>query len=186
MITNDTTLPARDGPLYKWATVLMVLALIALAFSLFALGMGLFGSDAPLVLNKGMEVWKTSLHDLKTFDYSVIYTLLALPEIAWVYCVLQMTKLAVYYRKGWVFEHQNVICFVNIGKGLIIMGITSAIIYPAIAFFLYFREVSPWLADIPWLASFDPDLIVSGTFFFVLGKIMARGVELATLDRLTV
>lgn len=176
----------KDKALFRWSTVLLVLAFVTLLANILGpLSLILDGTD-PLVLAKGDDLWKFTLGELKAWDRVVVFTTLVLPSLIWVLGVLQIGQLALLYRGGKVFEQANVRCFLRLGTILVVSGILESLVYPAINHYLFARGISPWLADMKLLFTLEPDLIMAGMFFFVLGKIMQRGVELQEFDRLTV
>ena len=91
--------------------------------------------------------------------------------------VLQVFRLARNYRAGQVFGEINARCFVRIGMALGLIGVFETIYFPFINYFLYWRGISPWLADMPWLAVIRPNMFLAGLFFFVLGKSCAGQVN---------
>ena len=126
------------------------------------------------------------MRDLPQLEANVCLLLFMLPNFAWMYAVVQMAKLAIAYRSGDIFQKSAPRRFMKIGIGLVVMGIFNMLVLPAITYLFYYRGISPWLADMSFLTVFEPDLLVAGCFFFVLGKIMHYGVALQEADRLTV
>jgi hypothetical protein len=175
----------QDITLHRWSGVLLMLAILTIVISFIA-PVVLLSGDAPLILAKGADIWRTTLSQLPRFEGALCVVITSLPNIAWVYCVVQILLLARLYRSGKVFTQENTRYFRRIGVGLTLMGFLSALMLPIIGYMLYYRGISPWLPDMPLLTLFEPDLLMAGVFFYVLGKIMQRGVELQENDDLTV
>lgn len=175
----------HDTALSRWSNALLWLAYATIIISMITPILSI-KSDAPLILIKGTELWKTTLGNLPFLDAVLCITIQILPTVAWMFCVTNIIALARLYRQGIIFESTNTRCFVRIGIGLMMMGILSAIVFPIINYLLFIRGVSPWLADMQILALCEPDLIMAGVLFFLLGKIMQRGKDLEEFDRLTV
>ncbi len=174
-----------DMTLRRWSGVLLMLAGLTIIISFIA-PLVLLSGDAPLVLAKGADVWRTTLSQLPLLEASLCVVVTSLPNVAWVYCVVQILLLARLYRAGKVFTQENSRYFRRIGIGLTVMGFLSVLVLPVIGHLLYYRGISPWLPDMPLLAVFEPDLLMAGVFFYVLGKIMQRGTELQENEDLTV
>jgi len=174
-----------DTKLARWSLILLVLAVLTMLLSLVSPLTLLFG-DAPVVLSKGTEIWKTTFHSLPTAEATALLLILMAPQLAWVIAVVQVARLAQRYRRGRIFELGNTVYFIRLGVALAVMGLLQSLVLPLVNALFYYRHISPWLADIPWLEVLQPDLIMAGAFFFVLGKIMERGAELHESDQLTV
>lgn len=175
----------HDKKLARLSGTLLVLAYVTALLSIIA-PLALLTDSSPIVLAKGSEIWKTTLGELPLLEGGLCVFLLLLPDMVWVYAVIQIARLAHYYRRGFIFEYRNTQCFVHIGGALIVMGIVGNLAMPLVNYLFYYRHISPWLADMPLLAVMEPDLIMAGAFFYVLGKIMRRGAELQDDERLTV
>lgn len=175
----------QDKKLILWSRILLILAWITVIISL-AGPLYMVLSNAPMVLAKGDEIWKTTMSQIPAMEGYLCLFILMLPNFAWVYAVANIAKLAKFYQKGQVFEEQNTRCFIKIGIALCIMGVLSALVLPAVNYLFYYRNITPWLSDMPLFALLNPDLIMAGAFFYVLGKIMQRGAELQDNERLTV
>jgi hypothetical protein len=87
------------------------------------------------------------------------------------------------YRKGQIFEEENARRLVRLGLALAAIGVLNTLSLPIFNMLLYWRGVSPWLADMPFILVFEPDYVMAGLFFVILGKIMRRGSELEERDR---
>lgn len=175
----------RDTKLRRWSMVLLLLALATLARGLSA-PFFLLLEGGPILLTKGQEVWQSRFESLPTFEAGIVFTVLTLPQVAWLYGVLQIVRLARCYRRGTLFGPAVSGAFLHLGAALATVGLLNSLTLPAVAAVLYHRGICPWLADMPVFAILDLDLIMAGAFFFVLGKIMRRGAELEEADRLTV
>ena len=177
----------EDIYLARWSNLLAAMAVLAAAITAAALAYPLI-FDGPIVLAKehGAEVWKTQVLDIPVFERLTVLIALYLPSFAWLYVVLQIFWLARNYRAGQIFAESNARHFMQIGVALALMGVFETIYFPFINYFLYWRGISPWLADMPWLAFIRPDMFTAGLFFFVLGKIMRRASSLEENDRLMI
>jgi hypothetical protein len=176
---------AGDQELRRWSLVLTVLAAVTLAWTALE-PLTLFWDDGPIALARGTEIWSTSLRALPGLDRAVVLIVTLLPQVAWVFGVAQVFRLARRYASGRVFDLANTGCFVRLGASLVAMGLMQPAIVPVLARWLNARGIAPWVPDASLLQLFEPDLIMAGAFFFVLGKIMRRGTELQESDRLTI
>lgn len=181
----DPNASTRDAALRRWSTVLLALAALVVLRSVAAPAL-LLSDGGPIVLTHGTEVWQTRLHDLPRGDAGLFLAIILLPQAAWLYGVVQIARLARFYRRGVLFAVPVSGAFLRLGGALIVMGALDTLILPAVAHLFHARGITPWLADIPLLAIVEVDLIMAGAFFFILGKIMQRGAELQETDRLTV
>jgi hypothetical protein len=177
----------KDIYLARWSNVLAAMAILAAVITGLALAYPLI-FNGPIVLAKehGAEIWKTQLLDMPVFERFTVLIVLYLPSFAWLYAVLQVFRLARNYHAGQIFGEANARCFVLIGIALGVMGIVETVYFPILNYFLYWRGISPWLADMPWLAVIRPDMFMAGLFFFILGKIMRRASDLEENDRLMI
>lgn len=176
---------AVDRNLARWSTVLLALALATALLSILT-PVALLLDDAPVTLMRNGKIWQTSMNALGTTDQALLWIGVMLPQLAWFYGVLQVARLARSYRRGVMFDATVTGAFERLGIALAVMGTLETLQYPTLNFLLYYRGVSPWLGDMPVLALIQPDLLMAGAFFFVLGKIMRRGAELQETDSLTV
>ena len=142
--------------------------------------------DVPIVLARGTEIWKTDLQSLPPAIALAMLAILLMPLVAWLYGVAQVVRLARQYRGGHVFDAPNTTRFVRLGAALMVMDVLNALVMPAVNYLLHGAGISPWVADMPLLALLQPDLLMAGVFFVVLGKIMRRAAELERSDRLTI
>ena len=165
---------------------MLVFALATVAFNLIVPITFIVEGDQPLVFAKGQELFKFTLGELPAFERTVIFAVLFIPALIWVYGVLQIVRLALSYRTGEVFAARNSGYFIVLGIVLVVIGICDALAYPIVNIFMYERGISPWLGDIRLLQTLEPDMIMAGLFFVILGKIMRRGAELQEFDRLTI
>lgn len=185
-IMNDEKHEAReDKELKRWSGILLFLGYATAVMSILG-PLSLLSKDAPIILARGKEVWSTTFSQIGGVDGAVVLILALLPTAAWVYAVFYIVQLARHYQAGRVFAVGNTGCFLRIGAALAAMGVLDMAVYPLSNLWLFYRGITPWLGDMPILALFDPSLIMAGAFFYVLGKIMARGVALEDNDRLTV
>lgn len=175
----------NDVTLSRWSGVLLVLAVLTGLQSIFSPLSWLFGGT-PIILTKGDEIWRSTFQMLPRFDAWVLLGLILLPQLAWVAGVWQVGKLAHSYRRGILFDLKVTQCYMRMGAAWTMMGVLATIDYPVLNYVLYWDGVTPWVADMPLLEIVQTDLIMAGAFFFVLGKIMRRGVELQDSFSLTV
>lgn len=163
--------------------MVLLAAIINIAEPIYEYFYGLVG----LVKDEGKTIWTTLISELPFVDRIASITLSSLDSLAWLYVLLQIWRLARYYQNGHIFEERNALCFMRVGMGLCIMGFLQTAEYPVGAHYLYWRGISPWLADMPPIVfAIRADLLMAGVFFFVLGKIMRRAVELEETNRLIV
>lgn len=179
------SMSSQDRMLSRLSLLLLVLALATAAVGLFA-PLTLLLGDAPLVLARGTEIWKTTVYSLPGTDVAMILLITALPQIAWLYCVKHIVQLALRYRRGEIFEVANSHNFSRIGLGLFAMGVTEPLSLLLASLWLYWRGIAPWVLEIPVLAWFDPSLVMAGAFFYLIGKIMRLGAELQDIEKFTV
>jgi len=177
----------KDIYLARWSNLLAAMAILAATITMIVLIYPLI-FDGPIVLatDHGAKVWNTKLFDIPVFERFTVLILLYLPSFAWLYVVLQVFRLARNYRDGQVFGEINARCFVRIGAALALIGGFETINVPFVAYFLYWRGICPWLADVSWLHLIQPNMFMAGLFFFILGKIMRRASALEENDRLMI
>ncbi len=169
-MTYSSSSATADKALVRWSNILLLLATITAIMSVVSPVIQLL-DDSPLMLMKGKDIWKTTMGELPRKEAVITFFVLMLPNLAWTYSVLQMLKLALYYRRGHVFEDRNTRCFVKIGIGLTVMGVTGSLILPIINYLYFYRGISPWIGDMSWLGILQPDLIMAGwVFFFFWGN----------------
>jgi len=171
--------------LLRWSNILILLGYITAFISLVSPFFILFG-DVPIVLSKNGEIWKTDFHHFAPADALICFFIIILPTFAWLFAVIQILCLANYYKKGCIFSYPNTRCFLRIGIALVVLGILSNIVSTLLNYYLYYRNISPWLGDIYWLELCDPGFVMAGIFFIVLGKIMNYGTQLQDNERFTI
>lgn len=177
----------KDIRLIRWSNLLLALAIIC-ALLAVAVPVYIIFSDAPIVLLKenGKTAWNTTFNALPAVDRVVVFALTFSSSVAWLYGLLQIARLAVFYRQGAIFEFRNARCFIHLGGAFVIIAILETVTGPLINVFLYWRGISPWLGSMPVLFAIKFDYLMAGVFFFVLGKIMIYGNELEESDRMIV
>ena len=177
----------KDIRLIRWSNLLLALAIIC-ALLAAAVPIYILFSDAPIVLLKegGKTTWNTTFNALPTIDRLVVFVLTFSSSVAWLYGLLQIARLAVFYRQGAIFELRNARCFMYLGGAFVVIAILETVTGPLINAFLYWRGISPWLGEMPLLFLIEFDYLMAGVFFFVIGKIMRNGNELEESDRMIV
>lgn len=174
-----------DRTLARWSTVLLWLAGLTLVRALVEPVVDLADDGRIVLLNDG-AVWTTTLSELPRAERAAFLAIVLLPHAVWIYAVVQMARLARFYRRGVLFDAAVSGAFLRLGGALAAMGVLQSAILPAVAHLFHARGITPWLADIPLVSVVEVDLVMAGAFFFILGKIMRRGAELQEADRLTV
>lgn len=177
----------QDAQFIRWSNVLYVMAIITAVVDA-AVPFYILIYDLPLTFAKGngQEHWSFTVMTLPLVARVIVFSILCSTNVAWLYGLLQVLRLARYYRQGIIFDKRNALCFLRLGVAFGIMGIVGTLAYPATNIYLYWQGISPWLADMPLLFILQPDYLMAGVFFFVLGKIMKRAGELEESDRLIV
>jgi hypothetical protein len=177
----------KDIYLTRWSNLLAGMAILAAIITSLALAYPLV-FNGPLILMRehGADIWKTQIFDIPVFERVVVLFILYLPSFAWLFAIAQVFAIARNYITGAVFAEYNARCFVRIGIALAAMGVAETVYYPMINYFLFWRGISPWLADMPLLVVLRPDMFMAGLFFYVLGKIMRRASALEENDRLMI
>lgn len=177
----------NDPRLTRWSTVLMAMvafaAFVNLAAPVYEFFFGFFG----VVKDQGQKIWTTQFSALPLPDRFAVLAIASCDSAAWLYGLLQVGRLAQYYRRGYIFEERNAVCFIRLGVALGVLGLAQSAQYPLSVIYLYWRGITPWLADMPpSLFIIRPDFLMAGVFFYVLGKIMRRAKELEETNRLIV
>lgn len=175
----------HDALLKLWSNILISLALLSGLFSILD-PLSLVFDNLPLTLAKGTETWQINMHDLPAMDAAIVIAAFVLPQFMWILAVWQVALLARYYRAGSIFGEHITPRYTRIGIFLVIMGILESLILPVIGLWFYTRKLCPWLPDMPIETIIQPDLVMAGAFFFILGKIMHHGNELQKTDQLTI
>lgn len=185
--TEENHIPSQDKKIMRWSTFLFVMVIFALVINVAAL---IYPTiyDVPISISKnsGKDIWNTTASALPILDFTVVIALNSFASVAWLYGLLQIGRLAKHYRGGRIFEEHNAVCFIRLGIALVFVGIGNSLNYPIANLFLYWRGVTPWLGDMPPLFLVQPDYLMAGVFFFVLGKIMRRANELEETNRLII
>lgn len=174
-----------DAKLKWWCLGLFVLTLIAAGQSILAPVMMLF-QGAPIILLHEGQVWNTKLVTLPAVDAIFCAVIVLAPQVLWIYALMIVAGLARGYRRGQYFGRMVLDSFHRLGVALLIMGGLSSLVLPAISIWFAWRDITPWLADIPFFAVVDFDLLVAGAFFIIIGRIMMYGSMLEENDRLTI
>lgn len=177
----------RDAHLARWSLALMAMVFFAAVLDVAVPIYEFFYGVVGLVKDQGKTVWVTQVSALPLVDRFSFILGTEFDNIVWLYVLLQVWLLAQYYRSGSIFEERNATCFMGVGFGLWIMGIMQSFEYDAVNYYFYWRGISPWLGDTPpILFLIRIDMLMAGLFFFVLGKIMRRAIELEETNRLIV
>lgn len=175
----------KDPCLARWSSILFGFAILTAAISFYA-PLTILWQDQPILLAKGTEIWKSTIYTLPKLDAAMIIAISLLPQAPWLYGLYQIMRLARNYRQGKIFSRTNSAYFIKLGYAIFVMGLISALIYPILNMLLFYRGISPWLGDMDTMTFIQPDLLMAGIFFLVIGKIMQRGTELEETDQLTV
>lgn len=176
---------SEDAYVARWSGLLYIFVALAALFTvvspLYALT-----HECQLELTKGQEIWKTSLHDLRTPDFAAFLGAAMLPRGIWLAVLWEVLKLAQHYRLGRIFEESNARRLARIGSLLVAMGVIQCVMEPIVTYFLYWRGISPWLGDMTLIDVIQPDYVMAGLFFLIFGNVMRRAVELEETRRLIV
>jgi hypothetical protein len=172
----------QDRYLARWSRSLTLLIAAAALFSIAA-PVYLAADGQAFIFVSGEKTWRFMFSDLPWLDRIVFLPLISSTKIVWLYGLYQIYRLARQYRRGQIFDDANARRFVLLGVALAVIGVLDMAVYPIANVFLYWRGISPWLADMPFLLVFSPDYLMAGLFFIILGKIMRRGSDLEERDR---
>ena len=173
-----------DKELNAWSIVLIVLALSSGLMSVIVPLKEIFLE--PITLMHGSEVWRIPLETLPIGMRIGVGFLCWAPHIAWIYAIIQVIRLAKNYRRGMLFDTCNTGCFLRIGMALAFMGIVNSLTFPFLSFILYYGGITPELSDISIIYAIQPEYIMAGAFFYVVGRIMRRASELHDFDKYTI
>ncbi|MCA8883871.1 MAG: DUF2975 domain-containing protein [Rhodobacteraceae bacterium] len=175
-----------DRALTGWSRLLWGLALLTLALNVAQLSLLWFEPVLPITLTSGDEVWSTDFHDQPRHVQIALIALVTGSELPWIFAVVQIALLGRDYMRGTVFTENNTRRFQKIGLALIALGVFGSLLHPAIAALLFAFGGAPWMADMAPLFTLEIDYLMAGLLFFVIGKIMQRGLELQTSDQFTI
>lgn len=170
-----------DKELSRWSIALIVLALCSAFISVILPVNEIFFQ--PIILAHGTEIWRISQDTLPMGMRIGVGLLCWAPHIAWIYAIIQIIRLAKNYRRGILFDTCNTICFIRIGMALAFMGIINSATYPLLIAILYYGGITPALADISILYAIQPEYIMAGAFFYLVGRIMRRASELHDFNK---
>jgi hypothetical protein len=176
---------SKDRQLARWGSALFVMAIVTALLSLLPEFRYLSG-NANITLVHEQEIWRTTSGALPPLDFSALILLGLPPLLVWLYALFQFSKLGLYYRRAYIFEERNALCFIRGGGAMVAMGMLNGLSFMAIRYFLYWRETAPWLADTPPTLGIRYNFVLVGLFLFVWGKVMHRAAELAENNRLIV
>ena len=173
-----------DTELNLWCVVLIILAFCSGLMSVILPLEEIFLQ--PITLMHGSEVWRIPLETLPIGMRIGVGLLCWAPHIAWIYAIIQVIRLAKNYRRGILFDTCNTGCFIRIGMALAFMGIINSATFPLLSVILYYGGMTPTLADISILYAIQPEYIMAGAFFYVVGRIMRRASELHDFEKYTI
>ena len=173
-----------DKELNRWSIALIVLALCSALMSVILPFDEIFFQ--PITLTHGSEIWRISQNTLPMGMRIGVGLLCWAPHIAWIYAIIQVIRLAKNYRRGVLFDSCNTGCFICIGMALAFMGIVNSATYPLLSAILFYGGITPAFADISILYAIQPEYVMAGAFFYVVGRIMRRASELHDFDQYTV
>lgn len=178
----------KDVHLKRWSNLLAVVAILAAVVVLFRLADAVsFDGTIRFIKENGAQKWDIKLSDIPLFERLTVVALRSVPPLGTLYTFLQVFLLARNYRSGQIFSAANARYFVRIGLALLVMAAIGTVTFPFLNHFLYWRGISPWLADLPplqWMLR--PGNVLVGLFCLILGKIMQRASELEENDRMMI
>ena len=175
-----------DPVLSRWSWLLWFVAFGTLALNLLQLALVWSQPGLTVDLRHGGEPWSIGWTDLSLRIRLALGAVLVLPQLAWLAAVWQVLRLGQSFRKGQVFTEVNIVRFQAIGLALVLQGVLTMAVLPAVAAILWVAGVTPWFADMGGVFSVDFDYLLAGLLFYVIGRIMRRALELDAADRLTI
>jgi hypothetical protein len=173
-----------DKELNIWSVALIILALCSGLMSIILPIEEIFLQ--PIMLMHGAEIWRIPLETLPIGIRIGVGLLCSAPHIAWIYAIIQVIRLARNYRRGILFDTCNTSCFIRIGIALAFMGVINSATFPLLSVILYYGGMTPALADISILYAIQPEYIMAGAFFYVVGRIMRRASALHDFEKYTI
>ena len=178
--------PSSDRTLTWWSRALWLMALVTLLYNLAEITLIWFDLDLSLSLEREDETWEADFHTLPFGVKFGLGAILVVPELPWFYAIVQIALLGHSFMRGQIFTEINCRRFQKIGLALIIEGALESLVDPSAMWLLYLTDTTPWLAEFDPFFTWDLNPLMAGLLFFVLGKIMQRGLELDTSDRFTI
>jgi hypothetical protein len=169
----------------RWGNLLyaLVIAIILITIALlvnFALHDGKIG----LLHEDKVEV--IFVKNLPWLDFCVAILCMLTVELIWIYGLLQLLWLARHFRQGRIFDEDNAQRLIRLSGALAAISVVEPMTPPILAYAFYWSGVTPWLSELPILRLIEPSHILASIFFFVLGKVMSRAVEMEKESRLYV
>jgi hypothetical protein len=118
--------------------------------------------------------------------FGVTIMCIACNQSIWMFGLLQLFRLARYFRQGRIFDEANARCLRRLSGVMAALCVANAANPVIISFAFYMGGVTSWLSQLPILELIHAPIALASIFFFILSKIMSRAVEMEKESRLYV
>jgi len=179
----------KDGrTLRRWSRLLLILASLGMAWSLFEIANGMFGPRFAVGFQtvSGLKVFTEK--DFTVFDRTVLVVIGALPVLCWLYCLWQIFRLSQTFSSGEILSTRTVTRLERFGYGMAVQGIAEALsLLLMTSYVIYSKKSDPpehlWqhLAGSGFLTS-----MIAAVLLVVVTRILRIGIRLREESELTI
>lgn len=175
--------PPQDARLAGWSNLLYALVILIMLTTI-GLTAHFLLYDGKVVLSHQQQMYIFFMQDLPWFEFCVSAASICIIETTWICGLWQLLRLAGSFRRGGVFDEDNARRLVRLSGVLAIISVLDMLRRPIIAAVFYWRDVTPWMSELPLIHFINPSYVLAAIFFLILGKVMGRATELEKESRL--
>ncbi len=179
---------SEERELLTWSRWLLVLGWVAIAWSLIAIVNDLFFTEITFALSTVSGVKVLTDADFTRPQRMFLIVVASCPEICWIWCMCQITRLARRFSQGEIMTPGMIHCFDQFGRGLVAQSLCGLAILPVVTSFL--RQVGkidamkdPW-SDFARSAPLGS--LTAAVFVMIVARIFRIGIRLQEDAELTI
>jgi hypothetical protein len=174
--------------LRRWSRLLLILALLGMAWCLFSISDAMFGPRFVVAFQTMSGLIVITEKDLTEFDRAVLVVIGALPVLCWLYCLWQIFRLSQTFSSGEILSTRTVTRLERFGYGMAAQGIAEAVSIMLMAWYVvYLKKSDPpendWqhVAGSGFLTS-----MIAAVLLVVVTRILRIGIRLREESELTI
>lgn len=135
------------------------------------------------------EIWSQRFWDFPILERWVLFELFLLPLIIMVWAAYQLIQLCREFDRGGIFTSETVGRIHKFAVATLALAAAETLIFPIVVTFLDLRGALPGAPDISLLTlvgMVEFEIFMVGVLFFLIARVMRRGLEIQSEQELTI
>lgn len=145
--------------------------------------------EDTLYLEIDGEIWSQGFWEFPLLERWVMFEFFMLPLLIVVWASYQLIQLCGEYRRGNIFSVGSITRIHKFAVATLSLAAVESAIFPIIVGFLHLRGALPGAPDLSLLTLISVvefEIFMVGVLFFLIARVMRRGLELESEQELTI